>query len=825
MPTPLPIDNHRQEITSAIDAHGLVVAEAPTGSGKSTRIPIWLEELVQGQIVIVQPRRVAARSLAGFLASERNEPIGKSVGYRVRFDDRSSNATRLLFATPGVVLRMLRADIDRWPAAVILDEFHERSLEVDLCAAILLAARRNGRTTAPLVLTSATLDGRSLSEQIGAAHITAEGRTYPVHITHTEDISSPSAQDLEDRVGTIVRKVLRDQEGDVLVFLPGKGEIDRCRETCARGAPRGVEILPFHANLNSDAIDRIFQPTTNRRVFLATNVAETSLTLPGVRTVIDAGLVRQIVHRGGRSALALMPTSEASLDQRSGRAGRTAPGECIRLFSSGYRPQATDRPEIERLELDDLVVQAAACGLCGNDLIEAPWVTPPPEFAIERSLTTMTSRGVLDETGALSERGRKLADLPISASVARAVLDAPTELKGAVADVVALVERGEGLLRFPMGGGAHLERIGEARAKLLDACKSDVEAGIRLLRRGHAGEHGLSRSTLDDTRRTASVLRRLIESPHSRPEDDNLKIDTEGLARHLLSRIPDQAFVLRPRALKKSRSPRSRTLPYANGEIELGVEPWSDGERASHPLAGLILSVFWSESSHGRGVFGRGNLLLPCQLGWLAEAGLGETSIGKVKATRPSGEIRIVAEVQRTLAEVVLSSTEEVLRGEMAIDAAAGLIAEGRLLKPAAELLSESLHLAEVAYVLRLTRDRLDVDDVKAAAQQRLVDLGVREAADLPLVDPEDLDLDLPAALQMDAEELRSIGREFPRIWINAGVEHRVLVERTPAAEVILEVERSKSSAKIKPPPPGQIPNFRGLPVRWRKASRTVRIR
>jgi len=163
----------------------------------------------------------------------------------------------------------------------------------------------------------------------------------------------------------------------VLVFLPGKGEIDRCRVECERIPPHNVEILPFHAGLSVDAVDKIFRQSAKRRVFLATNVAETSLTLPGVSTVIDSGLVRQMIHRGGRSALGLMPASQASLDQRAGRAGRTAPGFCVRLFSSGFRPEAVDRPEIERLELDDLVLQAAACGLDGPLLAEAPWVTPP----------------------------------------------------------------------------------------------------------------------------------------------------------------------------------------------------------------------------------------------------------------------------------------------------------------------------------------------------------------------------------------------------------------------------------------------------------------
>lgn len=815
----LPIESHREAILSAVRERGCVVVEAPTGSGKSTRIPVWLEsEVDTGVILVVQPRRVAARSLAGFLARDRGEPVGASVGYRVRFDDRTSQDTRLVFATPGVALRMLRDDVDRWPAAIILDEFHERGLEVDLCAALILRARENGRTKAPLILTSATLDGEALADRVGGTRITAEGRTYPVRITYHEDDDVPSGRDLEDRVSRAVRSGLREQEGDVLVFLPGKGEIDRCREALETRPPPGAEILPFHANLGGDAIDRVFRESDKRRVFLATNVAETSLTLPGVRTVIDAGLVRQMIHRGGRSALALTTASQASLDQRAGRAGRTAPGVCVRLFSSGFRPESADRPEIERLELDDLVIQAAACGLCGPDLADAPWVTPPPDFAIDRAVGRMTERGVLDADGRLSERGRALADLPVSASVARAVLDAPTGLTGTVADVVALVERGEGLLRFAGGG----DQVREARARLFEDCGSDVEAGIRLIRKGDARDHGASRSALQEARRTAEVLRRLVGAKPIRPTDDDTRIDVEALARHLLSRLPEQAFVLRPRA-QRARGKRSRSLPYANGEIELLVDRWTEDDRLI-PRAGLVLRAFWSGSGKGRGVVGYGSLLLPCKMEWLAEAGLGEAVFGSVKPVRPGGDIRLVADVHRTLAGVTLSTSEEELRGDMMLDAAAHLIAENRLLKGAAARLADALHLAGVARVLRLTKSDVPFESVESAARARLEQLGVTASSDLSLLEPADLDIDLAATLDVDAADIEALEADFPRTWVHAGVDHRVTVERKPMPEVILDAGKTKST-RSNPPPPAQVPRFRDLPVQWRKASRTVRIR
>src|SRR5690606_18810652 len=274
--------------------------------------------------------------------------------------------------------------------------------------------------------------------------------------------------DLSDRVAEAVDATLREgPPGDVLVFLPGKGEIERCARALV-GRP--VTVCPVHGGLPPEALMRAFEGAGGRRVFLATNVAETSLTLPGVTTVIDSGLVRRRQHQAGRSVLALVPISRASMDQRAGRAGRVAPGRCVRLWGERFAAEPTTPPEIVRVELDDLVLRAAGCGVPARELATAPWVDPPPAFALQAALQRLRSTGALDDEGGLTAVGRARARLPVSAFSARVLADPPPELVDTVADVVALVELGRDLL---LPGGTD-ERTSEARRERFGAAVDEL---------------------------------------------------------------------------------------------------------------------------------------------------------------------------------------------------------------------------------------------------------------------------------------------------------------------------------------------------------------
>jgi ATP-dependent helicase HrpB len=825
----LPIDRCRADVEAAFGAGRPLVVEAPTGSGKSTRLPLWLADRIDGEVVVIEPRRVAARSLAAFVARQRAGGLGGEVGYSVRFDDRTGPDTRLTFMTPGVALRRLQAPPDRWPAAVVLDEFHERGLQTDLCAALMMQARAAGRWQGELVVTSATLDGQRLAERLGATRVVAEGRTFPVDVRYDEARGNPSLYELEAAVVRAVDDLEAAQDdGDILVFLPGKKQIASCRAALSGRA--GWEALPLHAGLRPADIDKAFVPPRDRRrVFLATNVAETSVTLPWVRGVIDSGLVRQRVHRGGRSALALIATSQASMDQRAGRAGRTAPGTCVRLFSSRFRPEGAPRPEIERVELDDLLVASAAAGLNANDVATAPWVTPPPTFALQEARGRLSARGVLDADGALTDVGRALAELPVSAGVARALLDPPPGLEGLVADAIALVERDQDLMLPLRATGAREEDVEIARRELLGGCRSDLEAQVRCLRAAHPRELALHDAALGEVTKVATQLRGLIRAPTPSPRADGLPraSDVEALARHLLERLPEQAYVVRERARapkKKARRRERDDEPWANGHEEIFLraldEELSDGPPAD---AGLILSVTWLGQDKGRGVRGVGRLFLPCDRRWLADAGIGELTVGEVKVIKGRHGPRLAATAERVLAGQVLDRGETALVGDELLEHAAKAIVDGRLFKPAGERARDALHVLRTAKALGCLAGELLWSSPVELVRDRLATLGLTSGDELSLLGADDLDVDLIEA-GVDPLELDRLVADFPRQWTFEAVVHDVAVEPGASPRVVLEVA-NRSKAKLKQPPAQMLPRFRGLPVMWKKASRTVKLR
>ena len=351
----LPIDALRERFDQEI-TRGPVVLSSPTGSGKSTQVPRWCGE--KGKVLVVEPRRVACRSLAQWVAKLEGGELGREVGYHVRDERKASSSTRILFATPGIVLRIFEK-IHRFDA-VIVDEFHERGLEVDLLLALLVARLRAGRFRGRLVVMSATLDGERVAKHVGGVHLHAEGRTFPVTVSHLGGKALlPDVSGLEERLKAAVDRC-RDHAGDILVFLPGKGEIAGATKALAHRSD--LEVMPLHGGLSLSEQSRIFKRGRKRRVILATNVAETSLTVPGVGVVIDSGLVRQTRYVRDRGFLTLVPVAMDSADQRAGRAGRLAAGVCIRLWSEAAQLEARTPPEIHRESLVPLLLAAAAQG-------------------------------------------------------------------------------------------------------------------------------------------------------------------------------------------------------------------------------------------------------------------------------------------------------------------------------------------------------------------------------------------------------------------------------------------------------------------------------
>jgi ATP-dependent helicase HrpB len=442
MPRPdeLPIQRARDAIRAAVSAANRLVVVAPTGSGKSTQLPKFLLDApgVTGDIVVLEPRRLAARMLAARVAHELGDELGGVVGYETRHDRRVSDRTRIRFVTDGLFVRQMQRD----PAlarvgAVILDEFHERSVAVDVALGLVKLAQESRRADLRMVVTSATLEATRLEGFLACDTILAEGRSYPVAIEH---LARPSRDAAWDLAGAAIERVLdayargeSDDPGHILVFMPGAYEIMRtCEKARIALARTGVaaEVLPLHGALPPEEQDRAVSaadPAKRRRIIVSTNVAETSLTIDGVRTVIDSGLAR--IHRydplRGLDTLRVEPISKASAEQRAGRAGRTAPGRAIRLWSVAEheRREAHTVAEVARIDLASAMLETMSLGI--DDFARFPWLDSPDATRVGEAMKTLATLGALGAEGrGLSETGRAMARVPAHPRLARALVEA-----------------------------------------------------------------------------------------------------------------------------------------------------------------------------------------------------------------------------------------------------------------------------------------------------------------------------------------------------------------------------------------------------------------
>jgi ATP-dependent helicase HrpB len=426
----LPID---ALLPAIVEASGNLVIEAPPGAGKTTRVPPALLPLGRGEVLVLEPRRLAARLAARRVASELGERVGETVGYQVRFEDVSGPRTRLRFLTEGVLTRRLLSDPTlAGVSTVILDEFHERHLDTDLALALLrrLQSKR-------LIVMSATLDTAPIAKFLGGCPILrSEGKLYGLAIEYTPHSPAP----LEEQVAAALERLsspARKGGGDVLVFLPGAAEIRRAARAVEPLASRlGLLVMPLHGDLSPAEQDRAVSPADRPKVILSTNVAESSVTIEGVTAVIDSGLARVAADSPwtGLPSVELRRISQASATQRAGRAGRTAPGRVIRLYSAEdfHRRPAADVPEILRRELSQLVLQLRAMKIA-----QLSWLDPPPEAALAAANTLLDRLGVTPE----------MAELPLPPRLAKLVLEAKRrgvpEKGCAVAAVLSAGERGK----------------------------------------------------------------------------------------------------------------------------------------------------------------------------------------------------------------------------------------------------------------------------------------------------------------------------------------------------------------------------------------------
>jgi len=515
--SPLPIDGQLPAIVESLRKQSNLVLVAEPGAGKTTRVPRALLDAgfaERGEILVLQPRRIATRMAARRVAEELGEEVGGRIGYQVRFEHVGSARTRVRFITEGILTRLFVSDPRlRKVQAVVLDEFHERHLHADVGLA-LLRKLQAARPELRIVVMSATLAAEPLAQFLAAPVMYVSGRPYPVQIEYAV---KPSEAPLEQRVASALRGVLSGSSefaraGDVLVFLPGAAEIRRTQDACqaiARAA--GMEIALLHGDLPPREQDRAIQKSAHRKLILSTNVAETSLTIEGVRVVIDSGLARVAGHSpfSGLPTLTTQPISRASAAQRAGRAGRTAAGLCVRLYTKhdhDTRPEH-DLPEIAREDLAETRLSVAASGV---KIDTSDWFEPPKSAAWQAAHELLLGLGAMHADGSLTELGMRMSDKPLHPRLARLVFEAQARGAGASGCLLAalLGERDvltSGRARF--GDAASDVQVGRSdllhRLELIEALGDDRSPG-------RARAHGLDHGALSAALRTAERLARVF---------------------------------------------------------------------------------------------------------------------------------------------------------------------------------------------------------------------------------------------------------------------------------------------------------------------------
>ena len=569
-----PIDALLPQIRASLALHPRLVVEAPPGAGKTTQVPLALLDadwLHGRRIVMLEPRRVAARAAAGFMAKQLGEAVGETVGYRIRFENKVSARTRIEVVTEGILTRMLQDDpLLEGVGALLFDEFHERHLAGDLGLALALDVQSQLREDLRIVLMSATLDGERLASFLDAPRLSSAGRTYPVNVSH---FAARRDESLEMQARRAIEHALAEHSGDVLVFLPGQREIARVdaalsRQSGLRGDDQ-VVVLPLHGELPVERQAEVLQPDPHghRRVILATNVAESSVTLPGVRVVIDSGLAREPRYdpNSGFSRLDSVTISQASADQRAGRAGRVAEGWAYRLWPQAQRLEPQRRPEMAQVELAALALELAAWG---SDALR--FVDAPPSGAMAAARDLLVRLNALDVAHAIRPFGRRMLALGTHPRLAAMLLASTSDAERALAcDLAALIEA-----RDPMQGMQRSDALID-RWQVLAA-----------LRAGRA-PHDANRNALSAIDQASRQWRRRLRLDSAPPHEASAHLLGDLLAHAFPDRIAHQhASDPRRYQLANGRMTRLLETSALYGERWLVISELRFDERDSLILRG-----------------------------------------------------------------------------------------------------------------------------------------------------------------------------------------------------------------------------------------------
>ncbi|WP_399424656.1 helicase-related protein [Vibrio campbellii] len=781
----LPIDSLQAEFDQLVNHHHLVV-EAETGSGKSTRLPLWAAN--HGRVLVIEPRRIACTSLAEFLAEQSGQPLGKKIGYAIKLHAHYDENTNVVFVTPGVALRWFAEDKLASFDIVMVDEFHERRWDIDLLTAILKQEKQHR-----LIVTSATLEGEKLANYLDAKRLRSEGRCFPVTVTHRSLDSRylPNKKGCENDVVRTVKEALEDEEGDILVFLPGRKEITQCSQMLQN--LDDVLVVKLHASVSDEERHRALTVQKQRKVVLATNVAETSLTIPNIRVVIDSGLERRTVQRNGRTALTLTNISKASAAQRMGRAGRVAEGACIRLFGEHAPLELVTPPELHREELVEPML-AAAC--CGYRLSELSFLDSVPEKSLNSARQTLQGMEAIDEQGDITEHGKKVYPLPIDALFADLVTRIQTKSeKEAMIDLAAALSVPAQLSQLQ--GGESAEALAQE-----EPFGCDASLMIRLVRGEQLPGVNVDASVLDEARGLAKQMREVFELP-----------DLEVASRYKRDELTKAIATLHPELVFVRRERRRDAL--GNGLMEMMV-----GRNSRFPEKSEAALVLDSHSVPGRGVKQTLNLasvMLPISLKLLRELELGEWQ---------QGETNYEEEVPRatmhlTYAGRTICTEFQALEGGVAVQSIVEMIEAETLLPGFAPLRKQQIQHWKIYNALGLNQEPIDkatLDGLSFSTWlvEQLETLGVESMEDIELFEADDIPFE-----GIPDWEYQDFAEQFPLKLLLAELKLDVeyFVSRKLVHVIYTDGNRKGD------PKRWELPRWSGWKVQYKKASRVLDVK
>lgn len=781
----LPIDSLQAEFDQLVNHHHLVV-EAETGSGKSTRLPLWAAN--HGRVLVIEPRRIACTSLAEFLAEQSGQPLGKQIGYAIKLHAHYDENTNVVFVTPGVALRWFAEDKLASFDIVMVDEFHERRWDIDLLTAILKQEKQHR-----LIVTSATLEGEKLANYLDAKRLRSEGRCFPVTVTHRSMDSRylPNKKGCENDVVRTVKEALEDEEGDILVFLPGRKEITQCAQMLQ--SIDDVMVVKLHASVSDEERHRALTVQKQRKVVLATNVAETSLTIPNIRVVIDSGLERRTVQRNGRTALTLTNISKASAAQRMGRAGRVAEGACIRLFGEHAPLELVTPPELHREELVEPML-AAAC--CGYRLSELSFLDSVPEKSLNSALQTLQGMGAIDEQGDITEHGKKVYPLPIDALFADLVTRIQTKSeREAMIDLAAALSVPAQL--YQLQGGESAEALAQE-----EPFGCDASLMIRLVRGEQLSGINLDASVLEEAQGLAKQMREVFELP-----------DLEVASRYKRDELTKAIATLHPELVFVRRERRRDAL--GNGLMEMMV-----GRNSRFPEKSEAALVLDSHSVPGRGVKQTLNLasvMLPVSLNLLRELELGEWQQGETNYEEDAPR----ATMHLIYAGRTICTEYQALEGEVAVQSIVEMIEDETLLPGFAPLRKQQIQHWKIYNALGLNPEpieKTELDGLSFATWlvEQLETLGVESVEDIELFEADDIPFE-----GIPDWEYQDFAEQFPLKLILA--ELKLDVEYFVSRKLV-HVIYTEGSRKGDPKR-WELPRWAGWKVQYKKASRVLDVK